>query len=226
MRNMWLMTALLCAVAGGARAEAAWIEGQHYFLLDPAQPTDVAPGKIEVVEVFSYGCPACNLFYPVIDRLRKTLPARVQLKYLPASWHVEEDWKMFQRAFFAAQSLGIAERTHDAVFDAVWKTGELATLDMASHRLKAQLPTLVDAANFYARVAKVKAEDFLQAAHSFSVDASMRQADAQIRAYQADETPTIIVNGKYRLTPRSAGSNDAFIELVQWLIGKESKRSP
>ena len=51
----------------------------------------------------------------------------------------------------------------------------------------------------------------------------MREADAQIRAYRADETPTIIVNGKYRLTPRSAGGNDAFVALVQWLVRQESK---
>jgi protein dithiol oxidoreductase (disulfide-forming) len=225
MRKAWLIAGVLAAAAAasGARAETSWIEGQHYFTLDPVQPTDVAPGKIEVVEIFSYGCPACNLFYPIVDKIRAALPSNAQLKYLPASWHPEEDWKMFQRAFFAAQSLGIAEHAHTAVFDAVWKTGELATMDAASGRLKAQLPTLADAAGFYARVAKINAADFLQAAHSFSVDASMRQADAQIRAYQVDETPTMVINGKYRLTPRSAGGNDAFVALVQWLIRKESR---
>jgi len=223
MPKAWLIAVILVAAAGGARAGPAWVEGQNYFALDPVQPTDVAPGKIEIVEVFSYGCPACNLFYPIIDKLRATLPSTVRMRYLPAAWHPEEDWKMFQRAFFAAQSLGIAERTHAAMFDAVWKTGELATLDVASRRLKPQLPTLADAAQFYGRVAQIKPDDFLQAAHSFSVDASMREADAQIRAYRADETPTIIVNGKYRLTPRSAGGNDAFIALVQWLVRQESK---
>jgi thiol:disulfide interchange protein DsbA len=51
----------------------------------------------------------------------------------------------------------------------------------------------------------------------------MKQADAQIRAYQADVTPTIIVNGKYRLTPRSAGGNEQFISLVKWLVNREPK---
>ena len=215
--------ALLLALASNARAQTPWIEGQHYFAVQPAQATSVAAGKVEVVEVFSYGCPACNLFYPVIDKLRATLPAQAQLRYLPASWHPEEGWKTFQRAFFAAQSLGLVERTHTAVFDAIWKSGELATLDSVTHNVRSQLPTIVDVAQFYGRTTKISAEDFLNAAHSFSVDASMKQADAQIRAYQVDETPTVIVNGKYRLTPRSAGGNDQFISLVTWLVKRESK---
>ena len=70
---------------------------------------------------------------------------------------------------------------------------------------------------------KLKPGEFLAAAHSFSVDAHMREADAQIRNYQVDETPSVIVNGKYRLTPRTAGGNDQFIALVQWLVKQESK---
>jgi thiol:disulfide interchange protein DsbA len=223
MRAASILFLSLCALTTSARAETLWLEGQHYFLVEPAQPTSVAPGKVEVVEVFSYACPACNLFYPVIDKLKAALPARAQLRYLPASWHPEEGWKTFQRAFFAAQSLGLIERTHAAVFDAIWKSGELATLDPATHNLRSQLPTIVDVAQFYGRVTSVKADDFLAAAHSFSVDASMKQADAQIRAYQADVTPTIIVNGKYRLTPRSAGGNEQFISLVKWLVNREPR---
>jgi protein dithiol oxidoreductase (disulfide-forming) len=221
MRQALLALGLLFALVTAAYADAAWQEGVHYFKVQPPQATNVPAGKVEVVEVFSYACPACNLFYPVIDKLKSSLPARAQLVYLPASWHPEEDWKTFQRAFFAAQSLGLVERTHDALFDAIWKGGELATMDPVTHRPKAQMPTIVDAANFYARVAHVTPEAFLAAAHSFGVDASMRQADAVIEAYQADQTPTIIVNGKYRLTPRSAGGNDQFLELVNWLVARE-----
>lgn len=209
------------AANDAAGTTPAWVEGQQYFELRPAQPTHVAAGSVEVVEIFSYACPACNLFYPTVEKLRTVLPAKVRLSYLPASWHKEEDWKMFQRAFFAAQSLGLVERTHTAMFDAIWKSGELATMDSTTNRLKVQLPTIVDAAKFFEHVAKIKPDDFLTAAHSFSVDASMREADEQIKAYQVDETPSIVVNGKYRLTPRTAGGNDQFIALVKYLVAKE-----
>ncbi len=223
MSRAGILASLLCALSSAAWADTNWKEGEQYFLVLPAQPTSVAAGKVEVVEVFSYACPACNLFYPIIDKLKASLPAKVEWRFLPASWHTEEDWKVFQRAYFAALSLGIAERTHDKIFDAVWKTHELAILDPATNRIKDPLPSLAEVAKYYESLAKLKPGEFLDAAHSFSVDAKMREADAQIREYQVDETPSVIVNGKYRLTPRTAGGNDQFVALVQWLVKKELK---
>ena len=223
MSSAGLLMGLLWAVASAAQAEPDWKEGEQYFLVKPAQPTAVAAGKVEVLEVFSYACPACNLFYPIIDKLKATLPKNVQWRFLHASWHAEEDWKVFQRAYFAAESLGIVERTHDKIFDAVWKTGELAIMDTANNRIKDPLPSLLDVAQYYERLAKLKPGEFLQAAHSFSVDAHMREADAPRRAYQVAETPSLVVNGKYRLTPRTVGGNEQFMALVQWLVKQESK---
>jgi thiol:disulfide interchange protein DsbA len=223
MSRAVILASLLCALAGAAWADPNWKQGEQYFLLQPAQPTSVAAGKVEVVEVFSYACPACNMFNPTINKLKASLPASVQWRFVPASWHAEEDWKVFQRAYFAALSLGIAERTHDKVFDAVWKTHELAIIDPATNQIKDPLPSLAEVAKYYESVAKLKPGEFLAAAHSFSVDAQMREADAQIRAYQVDGTPSVIVNGKYRVTPQTAGGNDQFVALVQWLVKKESK---
>jgi thiol:disulfide interchange protein DsbA len=220
MRRLLLLIGLMsCSLA--TFADTTWVAGERYFTIDPAQPTNAPPGKVEVIEVFSYACPACNLFYPLIDKLKGSLPAGTQFTYLPASWHPEEDWKTFQRAYFAAQSLGLVAKTHAAVFDAIWKTGELATIDAATHRPKDQMPTIADVAKFYARISGTSADTFLEAAHSFGVDADMHKADAQIRAWQADQTPTLIINGKYRVTPRSAGSNDDLVKLVNWLVKQE-----
>ena len=201
-------------------SEPEWVEGQHYFLVQPVQATHAPPGKVEVIEIFSYACPACNIAYPLMDRLKASLPTQAHFTYLAASWHPEEDWKNFQRAYFAAESLGLVAKTHDAVFDAIWKSGELAVLDPETKRPKVQMPTIAEISKFYAHLTPVTADAFLAAAQSFSVDASMRQADAQIRAYQADQTPTLIINGSYRLTPQSAGSEERFISLATWLVKK------
>ncbi len=208
--------AALAAIAG----EASWVEGQQYFLVQPARASEVPAGKVEVLEIFSYACPACYRNYPLINKLKASLPATIQMRYLPASWHPEEDWKNFQRAFFAAQSLGLVGKTHDAVFDAIWKTGELATMDTETKRPRALMPTIADIARYYAQITPVKAEAFLAAAQSFGVDAKMRQADEQIKAYQADSTPTLIINGTYRLTPQTAGTDEQFITLAIWLVKK------
>jgi protein dithiol oxidoreductase (disulfide-forming) len=213
---------LLLASPPAAYGAAAWVQGSNYFEIRPAQPTDVAPGKVEVTEVFSYACPACNHFYPVVDRLRAALPANAEFDFVAAAFRADEDWPMFQRAYYTAKLLDVDKKTHDAMFDAVWKSGELAVFDPRTQRIKVPAPSIADAAQFYARVAGVKQETFLATAGSFGVDVKMRQADQLIRAEQIDSTPTIVVNGKYRVTVVSAGGDDQLIELVKWLVAQES----
>jgi thiol:disulfide interchange protein DsbA len=201
---------------------ATWTEGTNYVRLVPPQQTTVPAGKVEVMEAFSYACPACNVFQPVMEKLRSALPPNVQLTFLPAAFNPQEDWPMFQRAYFAAQALGIVERTHQAMFDAVWKTGELAVVTPGSNRLRDPLPSITDAARFYARVAGVDPQKFLAMANSFGVDSKIRAADAQILAMHVDATPTLIVNGKYRVIRDTLQGNDQLIELVKYLVAKES----
>jgi thiol:disulfide interchange protein DsbA len=224
------MLALVLTGATSAAFSENWAQGINYFLIQPAQPTSVAPGKVEVTEVFSYACPACNHFYPAVDKLRAALPPNAELTFVPASFNPQEDWPMFQKAFYAAQALGIEKRTHDAVFDAVWKTGELGIVDPNSNRLKVPAPTLNDAANWYAKTAGIKADAFIQAANSFGVDAKTRQADNFIRMARVDQTPTLVVNGKYRMTVGSAAPDERnidaayqkLIDLVLYLVKQES----
>jgi protein dithiol oxidoreductase (disulfide-forming) len=225
IRMTRLIAALLALAAllqPPAAPGATWSEGVQYVRLAPQQQTTAPSGKAEVMEVFSYGCPACNAFQPVMEKLRRSLPANAQLVYLPAAFNPAEDWPMFQRAFLAAQALGIAERTHQAMFDAVWKTGELGITVPETNRLKQPLPSIADAARFYARVAGVDAQQFLAMANSFGIDSKMRAADAQILAMRVDATPTLIVNGKYRVIRDELKSNDELIELVKYLVTKDS----
>jgi protein dithiol oxidoreductase (disulfide-forming) len=195
----------------------------NYFVINPAQPTGLAAGKIEVTEIFSYACPGCNRFNPVVERLQASLPANVVMDYLPASFRPDEDWPVFQRAYFAAKEMGIDKRTHEAMFDAVWKSGELAVFDPATQRAKRPAPTIADAARFYAQAAGVKSETFIATAMSFAVDVKISQADELIKNYGVSETPSIVVNGKYRLNPVSAGGYDQTIELVKWLVAQEGR---
>ena len=215
-----LATALL---ALGSNSQAAsWVPGTHYSIIPQAQRTSVPAGKIEVMEVFSYGCPHCNQFQPVIKKLKATLPANVQLVYLPASWNKSENWPLFQRAYLTAQSLGIAEKAHDAVYEAIWTTGELGVSDPKTGRIKSTLPTIEDMARFYQRVTGVKAADFVAASKSFGVDLKIRQAESQIIAMQVSSTPTLVVNGKYRLNNEHLRGGEEMIELVKYLVALES----
>ncbi|HTX24310.1 MAG TPA: thiol:disulfide interchange protein DsbA/DsbL [Steroidobacteraceae bacterium] len=225
-RHRWscLALALLFAVPAAAQTSATWREGEQYFLIQPVQPTNVPAGKVEVTEAFSYGCPACYHFYPTADRLRASLPPNAVLDYVPAGFNTSEDWPVFQRAFYAAQALGIVPKTHDAMFGAIWGSGgELAIEDPSTERLRDPLPSIDDVAKFYQRVAGISAERFLAAANSFTTDVQIRRADAYLLACKVDSTPTIIVNGKYRLTVQTAGGYEQTIALVKYLVAKESR---
>ena len=115
-----LAAVLALSICAPVHAAPTWTEGVNYFLVVPARPTSLPAGKVEVTEVFSYACPACNLFVPTMHKLKASLPPNAVLDYLPASFNPSEDWPMFQLAYLTAQTLGVAEQTHDTVFDAVW----------------------------------------------------------------------------------------------------------
>lgn len=215
-----LVAVLALSVAGFASA-ATWTEGVNYFPLENMPRGGSAPGKVDVVEVFSYGCPACNEFAPIAKKLRASLPAAVNFKYVPAAFNAAEDWPMFQRAYLTAAVLGIADKTHDAMFDAVWKTGELGIIDSSSGRIKNPLPTIEDAAKFYSAKAGVKAADFVAAANSMSIAVKINDANAYIKLYQVMSTPTMIINNKYRTDARAAGGYPQLIDLVNFLVAKE-----
>jgi thiol:disulfide interchange protein DsbA len=222
MRLTTTLLSLLLAISAAAQG-ADFQAGKHYTVIPQAQRTNVAPGKVEVMEVFSYGCPACNAFRATMRKLKTSLPANAQLVYLPASWHAEENWPLLQRAYFTAQALGVADKAHDALYDAIWTSGELSAMEPGStNRLKSQLPTIEDIAKFYQRATGVKAADFVATSKSFGVDLKMRQADNQITAMQVPSTPTLVVNGKYRVNNENLKGADEIIEVVKFLVAKES----
>ncbi|MGH8496883.1 MAG: thiol:disulfide interchange protein DsbA/DsbL [Gammaproteobacteria bacterium] len=214
---------LMLIAVQAANAASEWTEGTHYFRILPAQRTMVPEGKVEVAEAFSYGCPACNSVLPVIEKLEASLPPVAQLTYVPASFNPREQWPLFQRAYHTAKLLKIDKRTHLAMFDAVWGSGELAVVDRQTRRLINPPPDITDVARFYARVTDVTEAEFLSTAKSFSVTLNMDRADQWIKDCHVDRTPSFVVNGKYRVHFASAGGTaDKLIELVNWLVARES----
>jgi thiol:disulfide interchange protein DsbA len=219
-RKLFALAALIFAAQTQA---ASWEAGRHYTVLPQAQRTNVPAGKVEVMEVFSYGCPACDSFVPHMKRIKAALPPNAQVVYLHASWNKAEAWPLFQRAYITAQSLGVADRAHEEMFKAIWQTGELGVVDRSTGRLKTKLPTMDQVAKFYERVAGTKATDFLTASKSFGVDMKVRQSDAQILAMRITGTPSLVVNGKYVLNTENLQSVDDYISVINFLVAKESK---
>ena len=203
-----LLAGLIFAGAAFAAEPAApttnWEAGKHYFPVMPAQPTATGD-KVEVLEVFSYACPHCAHFQPYADQLKQSLPAGAVFAYMPAIFN--PTWEPYARAYYTAESLGVVDKTHQELFDAL-------------HRDHLPMRTIDELASFYAQHGIDKAK-FLATSSSFEVESKMSRAKEMVKNYGVDGTPSIVVNGKYRVTGASAGGYPQLIELVDWLVNKE-----
>jgi protein dithiol oxidoreductase (disulfide-forming) len=219
LSRVLLIALLLTAPLANAQQ---WVEGKHYFEIKPAQRPEAPAGIVDVTEVFSYGCVFCNRAIPLMDRLKKSLPSNARMSYLPASFNAAESWPLFQRIYYTAGALGLIPKMHNTVYAGVWSTNELAVTEPDGRRLKSRQPTLDDAARFFASKAGIKPEQFLATAKSFSVEAQCRRADQLVKLYKVDSTPTLVVNGRYRVSSSLLRSEDELIQLVNWLVAKEA----
>ncbi|HSX58587.1 MAG TPA: thiol:disulfide interchange protein DsbA/DsbL [Tahibacter sp.] len=208
----------LVAAASVSAQSGPWQEGKHYFRIDPPQATEHA-GKVEVTEVFSYGCPACFSAAPKVKNLKAKLPPNAVMTYVPASWNQGEQWPLFQRSYYTALALGVADKAHDDMFTEIWGGRSLAVV--VNGKIKNPPPTMEDVAKFYEKYG-VKAADFTATSSSFAINTKMKKAEAYIKATQVDSTPTFIVNGKYRLNGQSAGSWENLEAIILHLVAQES----
>ncbi|MEZ5521523.1 MAG: thiol:disulfide interchange protein DsbA/DsbL [Dokdonella sp.] len=189
--------------ATDAAAPVAAEAGKNYFLIEPPQPT-ASGDKVEVLEVFSYACIHCAHFQPYADEIKAKLPAFAEFSYMPAIFN--DQWEAFARAYYTAQSLGLLDKTHQAMFDAV-------------HRDHRPFRSFDDIAAFYGEHG-ADVEKFKQIATSFEVESKLARSRSMVPKYGVDGTPTIIVDGKYRVTGASAGGYPQMVALVELLARK------
>jgi thiol:disulfide interchange protein DsbA len=218
-----LLLALLAPVlAPHAQAQMLWVEGEHFERINPAVPAST-PGKVEVTEVFSYGCPYCYAALPLAERIQASLPPYAQMNFVHASFIPSEGWPMFQRAYLTAKAMGIAEANHQAFFEAIWDTGEFPLIDPATRRPAQPLPNIAYAAKFYARHAGIKEEDFLARSRQPDIDEAVRKSDALVKAWAVPGTPSFIVNGKYR-TGKGIKTSDDMVKVILYLVALEKPK--
>ena len=197
---------LLCiALAFGVNAE--YTQGENYELITP-EVTTHADGKIEVVEVFWYGCNHCYAFEPHIEKWLRTKPDNVVFRRVPGIF--SQQWVPHARAFYAAQALGVSEKIHTPLFDAI-------------HGLGQKIGDEDSLAKFFAKYGVAEA-DFREAYNSFSVDTKTRQAMTASKNYGISGVPSLIVNGKFRTSARLAGSFEEMLKIADELVDKESRQ--
>lgn len=186
-----------------------YVEGTHYIVLPTAVRT-ADPARIEVVEVFWYGCSHCFRFEPLIENWEASIPADVNFVRFPGMWN--DLMKIHAQAFFAAEALGKLEELHSPMFEAI---------NVQGNRLQneQQLSALFSQHG-------VTAEEFSTAFNSFAVRTKVNQAEAKMREYQVRSTPNMIVNGKYLIsTGEAVPTQQEMLEVVNFLVNKERSSS-
>ena len=197
--------ALLSIFSAQGLAET-YVEGQHYNAVSPAQPTSTKD-KVEVVELFWYGCPHCYRLEPFVKRWLKNKPSNVEFVRMPGV--LNPGWEILARAYYTAEILGVVDKIHSSLFEAI-------------HEQKRRMNSEAAIMAFFKEHGVAEA-DFTRVFRSFAVETKLRRARDMGHRYGANGVPTIIVNGKYRTGAQEAGGNAMVFKVVDYLVKQESK---
>ncbi|MDP1651640.1 MAG: thiol:disulfide interchange protein DsbA/DsbL [Rhodocyclaceae bacterium] len=196
--TLFAVAAFTISPAGAAEL----VEGKHFTLLQMQQPTE-ASGKVEVIEFFSYSCPHCSDFEPLLHAWVKKQPADVTFKKVPAIFR--DNWAPGARIFYTLEAMDQLDRLHVAVFNAMIK----------------EKVNLNDDKTLFDWVAKqgVDRQKFADIYKSFSIDGKVRRAIEMTQEYGFGGVPVLIVGGKYMPAP-NLGTYGNMLQVVDALIVK------
>jgi len=201
MKN--LVTALLLLVSLNVMAEPQ--AGTEYSATSVAIPTDNA-SKIEVTELFWYGCPHCYAMDPILNAWVKKLPQDVYFKRVPGI--PRPDWAPMGKAFYAMEALGVSEKLHSQLFDAIHKQHVLRPDDEKG------------AIDWITKQSGLDRKKVEEAFNSFSINTKLNRAVQVFRASGATGVPSLIIDGKYLTSSTMAGNNEEALKVADYLINK------
>src|SRR5882762_11105518 len=182
IRNCVLLAVCVLASAGTGISvvHAQGVEGTDYRKIEPPQPT-TSPGKIEVIEFFSYMCPHCKEFHPLVTTWAAKLPKNVVFRRVPVGFN-RPPWINLARAYYALQASGDLDKLDGPLFGAI-------------HEEHLQLYDEQSLADWVAKNGG-SAEKFAAAYTSFGVNNQTVQADQMVEHYRIEAVPTMVVNGE------------------------------
>ena len=196
------------SLAGGK-----WQAGKNYTLISPAQPTSVGPGKVEVIEVFWYGCSHCYELDPYLESWKKNKPAYVEFVRLPVIWGPGH--KLHARLFYTLQVLGKLDALHSKVFDTIHRGGNMLLGQDEDATFKMQLA--------WAEANGINGADFKREYNGFAVNTALQRAEQLTKRYRVAGVPFMIVNGRYSTDVGAAGGHSQLLTLLNDLAASEKR---
>lgn len=200
----------LTAFAWAAQAQtpaAPFQPGKHYTVLSPAQPTSTDAGKVEVAEVFMFGCGGCFAFEPHVQRWLAEKADYVNFVRVPAQWPNHRGAVLHARAYYTAEVLGKTAVIEPAFF-------------AEFHTNRNYLDTEEKIADLFAKHG-VDAATFKSTFNSFAINMKLKRAEELVTRYGVQATPTIVVNGKFVTTGDKAESYANWFAIVDELAARE-----
>jgi thiol:disulfide interchange protein DsbA len=202
MRMIRILSAVFGLLGVVAFAQAAALQkGLHYDLIDPAQPTEV-PGKVEVIEFFSYGCPHCYDFEPALTQWIKKLPKDVNFYRVPFA---REQWAVTAKLFYTLDAMGVEEKLHDDVFKSIHEDKSLNAFDEAGMTAWAVKKGL-------------DAKKFSDTYKSFAIQTKVQHALQMAATHKISGVPMIVVDGRYLVLKNTIQSFDDLLALTDQVI--------
>lgn len=184
-------------------AGKAYAEGTHYDVISPAVRT-LDPDKIEVAEYFAHSCGHCYAFEPLVQQWKESKPDDVSFRGVPVVFRATGE--VYARAYYAAAALGVQDKISTVMFQTIH-------VDRKPLASEDQMEALFVANG-------VSAEDFTKAFNSFGVSSQVNQAVSLAKSAKIQSTPTMVVNGKYRVNA-GMGGHAQMLEVVNFLVEKE-----
>ncbi len=198
--------ALLLPFSGVLNAQPAlFVEGTHYeTIANPVRTAD--PNKIEVSEVFWYGCPHCYAFEPLLENWEANLPEDVMFVRSPGMWN--QMMEIHAQIYYVAEAMGVLDKIHHQAFTEIHQRGNY-------------LQTEAQVKDLFVKQG-VDAAEFDKTWKSFAINSKVKQAGTRMRDYGVRGVPNLIVNGKYRISAGGPVATQAdMIKVAEYLIEKE-----
>ena len=199
---------VLIASTGCAKQAEEFTAGIDYAVLPNPIKTSAPKGKVEVMEMFWYGCPHCYHFEPHLKKWEKNKPEAAYFVHLPAA--LNPSWVIHARAYYAAEQLGVLDTFHEALF-------------IALHEQRRRMNTADSLARFAASLG-IDEEKFRAAMNSTETNSAILKAQQIGYQSMADGVPMILVDGKYKVSGSLAGSYDRMLKIVNYLVEKEAAK--
>lgn len=203
-----LIPALALMPLSGAAIAAEFELGEHYAKTAEKLATSAEDGKVEVIELFSYSCPHCFRLESQISQWKAELPDYVEFRQVPAIFR--DSWLQLARVFYAAEERGELEQLHTKLFSAI-------------HVDKQRLDT-EDSLLDFVEAQGIDRDAFEKTMNSFAVKTQVKKALIMSQTSGITGVPAMIVNGEYRTDAVQAGSMNAMIDVVDYLVEQEKSQ--